>query len=56
MTWYQPTGEKCPKCGSAMLLKNSWKKDQICANEACGYTIVPEKKPKEQKKETEEKK
>lgn len=44
MTWYEPTSEKCPVCGTVMLRKNSWKKELICAKEGCGYQTTPEKK------------
>lgn len=44
MTWYEPTKEKCPVCGSALLRKNSWKRELVCSKEGCGYISVPEKK------------
>ena len=31
-TWYEPTGEVCPKCGSLLVNKN---KTVLC--EECGY-------------------
>lgn len=39
MVWQKPTGEKCPKCGSALLEKGN---KLVCANEQCGYNVLSE--------------
>lgn len=39
MVWQKPTGEKCPRCGSALLEKGN---KLVCANEQCGYNVLSE--------------
>lgn len=36
MSWQKPTGEKCPKCGSAMVDRGN---GHVCSNEQCGYKV-----------------
>ena len=36
-SWDMPSGEKCPQCGDALLIKKR-KKMLYCRNEKCGYT------------------
>ena len=40
MVWQKPSGEKCPKCGNALLEKGG---RLVCADEQCGYVKVKEK-------------
>lgn len=35
MSWTRPANQKCPQCGSYMLIKG---KKLLCANNECGYT------------------
>ena len=35
MSWTRPAKQKCPQCGSYMLIKG---KKLLCANNECGYT------------------
>ena len=35
MSWTRPAKQKCPQCGSYMLIK---RKKLLCANNECGYT------------------
>ena len=44
-SWDMPTGEKCPQCGDALLMKKR-KKLVYCRNEKCGYSREEEKKAK----------
>ena len=39
--WNEPTGEKCPDCGS-LLTKRTLKSGEVieCSNRACGYKQV----------------
>jgi len=48
MSWDEPTGEKCPKCGSALV---KTKKGAVkCSNRDCAYSLVPsEETPSEPK-------
>lgn len=39
MAWQRPTGEKCPRCGAAMLAKGN---KLVCSDETCGYHMVSE--------------
>ncbi len=39
MVWQRPTGEKCPNCGSVLLIKGN---KLVCANEQCGYHVLSE--------------
>ncbi|HHZ01027.1 MAG TPA: hypothetical protein GYA03_08030, partial [Tissierellia bacterium] len=32
VSWYEPTGEKCPSCGEIMVLKNN---KPVCVNKKC---------------------
>ncbi|TJX67040.1 type I DNA topoisomerase [Soehngenia saccharolytica] len=37
-SWQEPVQEKCPKCGSMMVIKQTKKsKSIICTNDKCGY-------------------
>ena len=38
MLWDKPTGEKCPKCGSVLVIKGTKNKRVVCTNAECGYT------------------
>lgn len=40
MSWYPPTGEKCPKCGSYLIKRG---KKIICSNSDCDYKIDEQK-------------
>ncbi|GFI64682.1 DNA topoisomerase 1 [Lachnospiraceae bacterium] len=40
MVWQRPTGEKCPDCGSVLLVKGN---NLVCANEKCGYRVQNKK-------------
>lgn len=50
MSWDMPLGEKCPKCGSYMVLAKDGKTKK-CSSKECGYVVKPEK---EDKKPTDE--
>ena len=39
MVWQRPTDQKCPKCGNLLLAKGN---RLVCANEQCGYNVLPE--------------
>ncbi len=39
MVWQKPTGEKCPKCSSPLLIKGN---KHVCADEQCGYYVLSE--------------
>lgn len=39
MVWQRPTDQKCPKCGSLLLIKGN---KLVCSNEQCGYHILKE--------------
>ena len=39
MVWQKPTQQKCPDCGSVLLEKGN---RLVCANEQCGYYVMPE--------------
>lgn len=43
MLWNKPTGEKCPKCGSALVEKGIKKVRISCSNGECNYTVEDEK-------------
>ena len=45
MSWDMPLGEKCPKCGSYMVLAKDGKTKK-CSQKECGYVIKPEKEDK----------
>ena len=36
MVWQKPSGEKCPRCGSVLLVKGN---RLVCAQEQCGYAV-----------------
>ncbi len=39
MSWYKPTGQRCPECGDALVDYKTKKKHQIqCINKACSFT------------------
>lgn len=40
MVWQRPTWEKCPDCGSVLLVKGN---NLVCANEKCGYRVQNKK-------------
>ncbi len=40
MVWQRPTGEKCPDCGSVLLVIGN---NLVCANEKCGYRVQNKK-------------
>ena len=42
MTWYEPTKENCPTCGSVLLKKTGWKKIKLCSKEGCSYNTQPQ--------------
>jgi len=44
VSWDEPSKQKCPKCGSIMLLKKSKKDDTklVCSNDKCGHSQVYE--------------
>lgn len=44
MSWQKPSGEKCPKCGGALLEKGN---KLACQNEQCGYMTVLNKEHEE---------
>ncbi len=39
ISWYKPTGEKCPKCGDVLVEKGKKDKRIVCENEKCDYTM-----------------
>lgn len=39
MVWQRPTDQKCPRCGNLLLTKGN---RLVCANEQCGYNVLPE--------------
>ena len=39
MVWQKPSNEKCPKCGSMLLVKGN---KLVCSEERCGYYVIPE--------------
>ena len=39
MVWQRPTDQKCPRCGNPLLVKGN---RLVCANEQCGYNVLPE--------------
>ena len=39
MVWQKPTQQRCPNCGSVLLEKGN---RLVCANEQCGYYVMPE--------------
>lgn len=39
MVWQRPTDQKCPKCDNLLLAKGN---RLVCANEQCGYNVLPE--------------
>ena len=45
MSWDLPLGEKCPKCGSYMVLAKDGKTKK-CSSKECGYVVKPEKEDK----------
>ena len=49
MSWDLPLAEKCPKCGSYMVLAKDGKTKK-CSSKECGYVIKPEKEKKDEKK------
>ena len=51
ISWDEPTGEKCPKCGSAMVYGRDGKTKR-CSGKTCDYRVKPEnKKPEEKEKQ-----
>ncbi len=40
ISWYKPTGEKCPKCSSILVEKGKKEKRIVCENEKCDYFLV----------------
>jgi len=40
VSWDEPSGKKCPKCGSITLIKKSKKEDAklVCSSDKCGYS------------------
>ncbi len=42
ISWYQPTTEKCPQCGSTLFKKKGKKPLLFCTAEGCGYTAADE--------------
>lgn len=42
MLWNKPTGDKCPKCGSALVEKGSKKVKICCSNAECNYVVENE--------------
>lgn len=49
MSWDLPLAEKCPKCGSYMLLAKDGKTKK-CSSKECGYVIKPEKEKNDESK------
>lgn len=45
MVWQRPSGENCPRCNGALLIKGN---KLVCSNEECGY--ITEKKAQETNK------
>ena len=43
MSWDMPTGEKCPKCESYLIVTKDGKNIK-CSNRDCDYTKANEKK------------
>ncbi|MDL2324666.1 type I DNA topoisomerase [Ruminococcaceae bacterium OttesenSCG-928-A16] len=43
MTWDEPTGEICPKCGATLFKKGGKNGMLYCAKEGCGFTKPVEK-------------
>ncbi len=39
VSWYKPTGEKCPKCSSILVEKGKKDKRIVCENEKCDYVL-----------------
>lgn len=40
MSWHKPTGEKCPRCGEALVEKHVRKETRVaCSNGQCGYFV-----------------
>ncbi len=39
ISWYKPTGEKCPNCGDILVEKGKKDKRIVCENEKCDYTM-----------------
>lgn len=39
ISWYKPTGEKCPKCGDILVEKGKKEKRIVCENEKCDYFL-----------------
>ena len=39
MVWQRPTDQKCPRCGNLLLNRGN---RHVCANEQCGYNVLPE--------------
>jgi DNA topoisomerase-1 len=37
ISWYKPTGEKCPVCGEALVEKGRAKKMAVCPKPECGF-------------------
>lgn len=48
MSWDIPTGEKCPKCGQALV--QTARGNIKCSNKECDYKIKAEKPEKTEKK------
>ena len=45
-SWDEPTGEKCPKCGGALV--RTARGNVKCANKECGYRVSNKKPPEQQ--------
>ena len=54
ISWDEPTAEKCPQCGGALMKVRAFKRrgpvSYKCFNEECGYVRKPEAKKKAEKK------
>ena len=37
VSWYEPTTEKCPNCGSILFKKKGKKPKLFCSNDGCGF-------------------
>ncbi|HAG04483.1 MAG TPA: type I DNA topoisomerase [Lachnospiraceae bacterium] len=44
ISWYPPTGEKCPECGDILVQKGTSVKRIACNNPKCGYGYIKENK------------
>ncbi len=39
ISWYKPTGDKCPKCGDILVEKGKKDKRIVCENDKCDYFV-----------------